>query len=78
VNLAEAIAILTEFQKVAGPDATMSISSFNLQARVETQYDNSFGYNAKQKRATTYQVIASYPQANNYDHIPQYRDKENA
>lgn len=87
MNIGEAIAILTEFAKVAGNEAEMSVSSFNLQARVDSEYNPNYSYSYpsshKPKRVTTYQVIASYPHANNYDHIPEklnvvYADKESA
>ncbi len=59
------------------------MSSFNLQARVEVRHEHeympSYRVNDPPKRATTYQVIASYPQANNYDHIPEkavFADRE--
>lgn len=74
MNIGEAIAILTEFAKVAGNEAEMSISSFNLQARVEFEHLNEYEFTSRirdRKRKTCYQVIASYPAANNYDHIPE-------
>lgn len=83
MNLGEAITILTEFAKVAGNEAEMSVSSFNLQARVELRHESEYmaTYRLREepKRKTTYQVIASYPQASNYDHIPEkIYDKESA
>jgi hypothetical protein len=74
MNIGEAIAILTEFAKVAGNETEMSVSSFNLQARVEHAYASEYmaAYRLRDsKRTTKYQVIASYPQTNNYDHIPE-------